>query len=131
MTRLVPFAAPEQIVLDIDTTDMAPHGTKKGPGFITATPVTTVTCRCTFSAAIMAVRAAAVQQLGAAVGSRKEVERIVQQIGSAGRKCDHPTRRLGDSVWTNSDLCEQNRVDFVLGMARKLALGRSGRGGSS
>jgi hypothetical protein len=39
-------AAPDQIVLDIDTTDVALHGIRKAASF-TATTITTVTCRCT------------------------------------------------------------------------------------
>ncbi len=54
-------ASPEEIVLDIDTTDVPCTAIRKAASF-TATTITTVTCPCTFSRRAPVVRAPALRQ---------------------------------------------------------------------
>jgi Transposase DDE domain group 1 len=117
--------APEQIVLDIDTTDMALHGHQEGRfyhghyGHYCYLPLYIF---CGDHVLCARLRPSSI---GPAVGSKKEVERIVQQI-----RLRWPEVRIilrGDSGFCADELmawCEQNRVDFVLGMARNQRLER-------
>jgi hypothetical protein len=115
--------APEQIVLDIDTTDMALHGKQEGRfyhGHYHHYCYLPLYIFCGDHVLCARLRPSSI---GPAVGSKKEVERIVQQI-----RLRWPEVRIilrGDSGFCVDELmtwCEQNRVDFVLGMARNKRL---------
>src|SRR6202049_276116 len=115
--------APEQIVLDIDTTDMALHGKQEGRfyhGHYHHYCYLPLYIFCGDHVLCARLRPSSI---GPAVGSKKEVERIVQQI-----RLRWPEVRIilrGDSGFCVDALmtwCEQSRVDFVLGMARNKRL---------
>jgi hypothetical protein len=115
--------APEQIVLDIDTTDMALHGKQEGRfyhGHYHHYCYLPLYIFCGDHVLCARLRPSSI---GPAVGSKKEVERIVQQI-----RLRWPEVRIilrGDSGFCVDELmtwCEQNRVDFVLGMAQNKRL---------
>jgi hypothetical protein len=115
--------APEQIVLDIDTTDMPLHGKQEGRfyhGHYHHYCYLPLYIFCGDHVLCARLRPSSI---GPAVGSKKEVERIVQQI-----RLRWPEVRIilrGDSGFCVDELmtwCEQNRVDFVLGMARNKRL---------
>jgi Transposase DDE domain group 1 len=117
--------APEEIVLDIDTTDMALHGKQEGRfyhghyGHYCYLPLYIF---CGDHVLCARLRPSSI---GPAVGSKKEVERIVQQI-----RLRWPEVRIivrGDSGFCVDELmtwCEHNRVDYVVGMARNQRLER-------
>ena len=114
---------PEQIVLDIDTTDMALHGKQEGRfyhghyGHYCYLPLYIF---CGDHVLCARLRPSSI---GPAVGSKKEIERVVQQI-----RLRWPEVRIvvrGDSGFCVDEImtwCEQNRVDYVLGMARNKRL---------
>ncbi len=115
--------APEQIVLDIDTTDMALHGKQEGRfyhGHYRHYCYLPLYIFCGDHVLCARLRPSSI---GPAVGSKKEVARIVQQI-----RLRWPEVRIilrGDSGFCVDELmtwCEQNQVDFVLGMARNKRL---------
>ena len=115
--------APEQIVLDIDTTDMALHGHQEGRfyhghyGHYCYLPLYIF---CGDHVLCSRLRPSSI---GPAVGSRKEIERVVKQI-----RLRWPGVRIvvrGDSGFCVDELmtwCEQTRVDYVFGMARNKRL---------
>lgn len=115
--------APEQIILDIDTTDMALHGKQEGRfyhghyGHYCYLPLYIF---CGDHVLCSRLRPSSI---GPAVGSRKEMERVVTQI-----RLRWPEVRIvvrGDSGFCVDELmtwCEQNRVDYVFGMARNKRL---------
>jgi hypothetical protein len=115
--------APQQIVLDIDTTDMALHGNQEGRfyhGYYGHYCYLPLYIFCGEHVLCARLRPS---NIGPAVGSRKEVERIVKQI----RQCWPEVRIIlrGDSGFCADELmawCEQNSVDFVIGMARNKRL---------
>ena len=116
-------SAPEQIVLDIDTTDMALHGKQEDRffhgyyGHYCYLPLYIV---CGSHVLCARLRPS---NVGPAVGSKKEVERVVGQI-----RQHWPDVRIvlrGDSGFCTDEImtwCEENRVDYVLGMARNKRL---------
>lgn len=115
--------APEQIVLDIDTTDMALHGKQEGRfyhGHYRHYCYLPLYIFCGDHVLCARLRPSSI---GPAVGSKKEVERIVRQI-----RLQWPQVRIilrGDSGFCVDELmtwCEQNGVDYVLGMARNKRL---------
>ena len=115
--------APEQIVLDIDTTDMALHGHQEGRfyhghyGHYCYLPLYIF---CGDHVLCSRLRPSST---GPAVGSRKEIERVVKQI-----RLRWPGVRIvvrGDSGFCVDELmtwCEQTRVDYVFGLARNKRL---------
>jgi hypothetical protein len=116
-------AAPEEIVLDIDTTDMALQGKQEGRfyhghyGHYCYLPLYIF---CGDHVLCARLRPSSI---GPAVGSRKEIERVVTQI----RQCWPEVRIIvrGDSGFCVNELmqwCEENRVDYVVGMARNKRL---------
>jgi hypothetical protein len=117
--------AREEIVLDLDTTDLALHGKQEGRfyhghyGHYCYLPLY-IFCGDHVLCARLRPSSS-----GPAVGSQKEVERIVQQI-----RLRWPEVRIilrGDSGFCADQLmtwCEQNRVGYVLGMARNQRLER-------
>jgi hypothetical protein len=111
--------APPQIVLDIDTTDMALHGNQEGKfyhGYYKHYCYLPLYIFCGDHVLCARLRPSSI---GPAVGSRKEVERVVQQI-----RRSWPEVRIilrGDSGFCSDELmtwCEKSGVDFVVGMAR-------------
>jgi hypothetical protein len=118
-------SAPAQIILDIDTTDMALHGKQEGRfyhGHYRHYCYLPLYIFCGDHVLCARLRPSSV---GPAVGSKKEVERIVKQI----RQCWPAVRIIlrGDSGFCVDELmswCEQNGVDYVLGMARNQRLER-------
>ena len=115
--------APEQIVLDIDTTDMALHGKQEGRfyhGHYHHHCYLPLYIFCGDHVLCARLRPSSI---GPAVGSKKEVARIVEQI-----RVRWPAVQIilrGDSGFCVDELmtwCEQNRVDYVLGLARNKRL---------
>lgn len=110
---------PQRIVLDIDTTDMALHGNQEGKfyhGYYKHYCYLPLYIFCGDHVLCARLRPSSV---GPAVGSRKEVERIVQQIRQRWPDVEIVLR--GDSGFCSDELmawCEGNRVDYVVGMAR-------------
>jgi hypothetical protein len=111
--------APQQIVPDIDTTDMALHGNQEGKfyhGYYKHYCYLPLYIFCGDHVLCARLRPSSI---GPAVGSRKEVERVVQQI-----RRSWPEVRIilrGDSGFCSDELmtwCEKNGMDFVVGMAR-------------
>jgi hypothetical protein len=111
--------APQQIVLDIDTTDMALHGNQEEKfyhGYYKHYCYLPLYIFCGDHVLCARLRPSSI---GPAVGSRKEVERVVQQIRQRWPEVSIILR--GDSGFCSDELmtwCEKNRVDFVVGMAR-------------
>ncbi len=112
--------APAQIVLDIDTTDMALHGNQEDRfyhGYYKHYCYLPLYIFCGDHVLCARLRPSSI---GPAVGSRKEVERIVQQIRQRWPEVEIILR--GDSGFCSNELmswCEQqDRVEYVVGMAR-------------
>ena len=111
--------ASEQIVLDIDTTDLALHGKQEGRFYHGHYGHSCYLPRYIFCGDRVLCARLRPSSIGPAVGSRKEVERIVRQI-----RLRWPEVRIvvrGDSgfcVDERMTWCEANRVDYVVGMAR-------------
>jgi Transposase DDE domain group 1 len=110
---------PPQIVLDIDTTDMALHGNQEGKfyhGYYQHYCYLPLYIFCGDHVLCARLRPSSI---GPAVGSRKEVGRIVQQIRQRWPEVEIILR--GDSGFCSDELmrwCEQSRVEYVVGMAR-------------
>jgi hypothetical protein len=116
--------APAQIVLDIDTTDMALHGNQEDKfyhGYYKHYCYLPLYIFCGNHVLCARLRPSSI---GPAVGSQKEVERIVKQIHQ--RWPDVEIILRGDSGFCADELmrwCENNdRVDFVVGVARNQRL---------
>jgi DDE family transposase len=115
--------APEQIVLDIDTTDMALHGNQEEKfyhGYYKHHCYLPLYIFCGDHVLCARLRPSSI---GPAVGSRKEVQRIVQQIRQRWPEVAIILR--GDSGFCADELltwCEENRVDYVVGVARNQRL---------
>jgi len=115
--------APEQIVLDIDTTDMALHGHQEGRfyhGHYGPHCYLPLYIFCGDHVLCARLRPSSI---GPAVGAKKEVARVVQQIRR--RWPDVQIILRGDSGFCVDELmawCEETRVDYVLGLARNKRL---------
>jgi hypothetical protein len=116
-------APPQQIVLDIDTTDMALHGNQEGKfyhGYYKHYCYLPLYIFCGAHVLCARLRPSSV---GPAVGSRKEVERIVDQIRRRWPEVEIILR--GDSGFCSDELltwCEENNVNYVVGVARNQRL---------
>jgi hypothetical protein len=114
---------PEQIVLDIDTTDLPLHGQQEGRffhGYYDNYCYLPLYVFCGEHVLCARLREA---NHDAAFGSLAEIERLVGQIRSAWPEVKIILR--GDSGFCRNELmswCESHRVDFVLGMARNQRL---------
>jgi hypothetical protein len=115
--------APEQIVLDIDTTDLPLHGKQEGRffhGYYDNYCYLPLYIFCGEHVLCSRLREA---NHDAAFGGLVEIERIVAQI-----RCAWPEVKIilrGDSGFCRNELmswCENHRVDFVFGMARNQRL---------
>ena len=115
--------APVQIVLDIDTTDLALHGNQEEKfyhGYYKHHCYLPLYIFCGDHVLCARLRPSSI---GPAVGSRKEVERIVKQIRQ--RWPDVVILLRGDSGFCADELltwCEENHVDYVVGVARNQRL---------
>jgi Transposase DDE domain group 1 len=115
--------APVQIVLDIDTTDMALHGNQEEKfyhGYYKHHCYLPLYIFCGDHVLCARLRPSSI---GPAVGSRKEVERIVKQIRQ--RWPDVVIILRGDSGFCADELltwCEENHLDYVVGVARNQRL---------
>ena len=115
--------APAQIVLDIDTTDMALHGNQEDKfyhGYYKHYCYLPLYIFCGDHVLCARLRPSSI---GPAVGSRKEVDRIVKQIRQRWPSVEIILR--GDSGFCADELlrwCENNRVEYVVGVARNQRL---------
>lgn len=115
--------APEQIILDVDTTDLPLHGQQEGRFFHGY-----YDCYCYLPLYVFCgeqVLCARLREANhdAAFGSRQEIERIVAQIRTAWPSVKIILR--GDSGFCRNELmswCESQGVEFVFGMARNQKL---------
>ncbi|MFN7921607.1 MAG: IS1380 family transposase [Bryobacteraceae bacterium] len=114
---------PSEIIVDIDTTDMALHGKQEGRffhGYYGHYCYLPLFIFCGDHVLRARLRPSSI---GPAVGAQKEVARVVQQIRERW-----PAVRIilrGDSGFCVDELmtwCEDNRVDYVLGLARNKRL---------
>jgi hypothetical protein len=116
-------AAPEQIVLDIDTTDVALHGNQEGRfyhGYYDHYCYLPLYVFCGEHVLCARLRRS---NIDPSLGSVQEIQRIVERIRAAWPEVKIMLR--GDSGFCRDELmswCEANRVDYVLGMARNTRL---------
>ena len=116
-------AAPEQIILDIDTTDMALHGNQEDRffhGYYGHYCYLPLYIFCGDHVLCARLRPS---NIGPAVGSTQEIQRVVQHIRQ--RWPDVRIVVRGDSGFCVDELmswCEHNRVDYLIGMARNQRL---------
>jgi DDE family transposase len=111
--------APDEIVLDIDTTDVALHGKQEGCFFHGYYDHYCYLPLYVFSGEHLLCARLRPANIDASAGSLTEIRRIVEQI----RQC-WPQIRItlrGDSGFCRDELmswCEDNRVGYVFGFAR-------------
>ena len=116
-------AAPEQIVLDIDTTDFAIHGEQEGRFYHGYYDRYCYLPLYVFAGEHVLCARLRPSNIDPSAGSRKEIERIVKQIRAAWP--DVPIVLRGDSGFCREELmawCESNQVDYVFGLARNVRL---------
>ena len=115
--------APDQIVLDVDTTDLPLHGQQEGRffhGYYDSYCYLPLYIFCGEHVLCARLREA---NRDAAFGSLQEVRRIVAQIRATWPEVKITLR--GDSGFCRNELmswCENNGVDFVFGLARNQRL---------
>jgi hypothetical protein len=115
--------APEQIILDVDTTDLPLHGKQEGRffhGYYDSYCYLPLYIFCGEHVLCARLREA---NHDAAFGSLAEIQRIVAQMRAAWPEVKIILR--GDSGFCRNELmswCENNKVDFVFGMARNQRL---------
>lgn len=115
--------APEQIVLDIDTTDLALHGEQEGRFYHGYYDHYCYLPLYIFAGEYVLCARLRRSNIDPSAGSRKEIERIVRRI-----RASWPAVRIvlrGDSGFCREELmawCEDNGVDYVFGMARNVRL---------
>jgi hypothetical protein len=115
--------APEQIVLDVDTTDLPLHGHQEGRffhGYYDEYCYLPLYIFCGEHVLCARLRES---NHDAAFGCLAEIQRIVAQIRAAWPEVKIILR--GDSGFCRNELmswCENNRVDFVFGLARNQRL---------
>jgi Transposase DDE domain group 1 len=115
--------APEEIVLDIDTTDVALHGGQEGRFFHGYYDHYCYLPLYVFSGEHLLCVRLRPANIDASAGSLAEVQRIIEQI-----RRHWPEVRLilrGDSGFCRDELmswCEEQRVDYVFGFARNTRL---------
>jgi len=115
--------APEQIVLDIDTTDFAIHGEQEGRFYHGYYDQYCYLPLYIFAGEHVLCARLRRRNIDPSAGSCQEIERIVQRI-----RRTWPDVRIivrGDSGFCREELmawCEANDVDYVFGMARNVRL---------
>jgi hypothetical protein len=115
--------APEQIVLDIDSTDFAIHGAQEGRFFHGFYGHYCYLPLYVFAGDHVLCARLRRSNTDAAAGSKDEMERIVKRIRAAWPKVKIIVR--GDSGFCRDEImvwCESNAVDYVLGVARNKRL---------
>jgi hypothetical protein len=116
---------PEQIILDVDTTDLPLHGKQEGRffhGYYDAYCYLPLYVFCGEHVLCARLRES---NHDASFGSLPEIRRIVAQIRAAWPEVKIVLR--GDSGFCRNELmrwCEDNQVDFVFGLARNQRLRR-------
>lgn len=116
-------AAPEQIVLDIDTTDFAIHGEQEGRFYHGYYDRYCYLPLYVFAGEHVLCARLRPSNIDPSAGSRKEIERIVKQIRAAWPEV--PIVLRGDSGFCREELmawCEDNQLDYVFGLARNVRL---------
>lgn len=116
-------AAPEEIVLDIDTTDVALHGNQEGRFFHGYYDHYCYLPLYIFSGEHLLGARLRCANIDASAGSLSEIRRIVEQIREHWPQVRITLR--GDSGFCRDELmswCEDHRVDFVFGLARNSRL---------
>ena len=111
--------APEQIILDIDTTDTPLHGQQEGRFFHGYYGHYCYLPLYIFSGQQVLCARQRVANQDAAAGSLEELQRIVKQIRKAWPKVKIVLR--ADSGFCRDELlswCEQQQLDYVVGLAR-------------
>jgi hypothetical protein len=117
--------APEEIVLDVDATDLPLHGEQEGRffhGYYDSYCYLPLYIFCGDQILCARLRQA---NSDAATGTVAEIQRIVTQLRAAWPEVKIVLR--GDSGFCRNELmswCEANRVDYVLGLARNQRLRR-------
>jgi hypothetical protein len=117
--------APKQIVLDVDTTDLPLHGKQEGRffhGYYDSYCYLPLYIFCGEHVLCARLREA---NHDASFDSLREIQRIVAQLRATWPEVKIILR--GDSGFCRNELmswCEDNRVDFLLGMARNQRLRR-------
>jgi hypothetical protein len=112
-------AAPDQIVLDIDTTDFAIHGEQEGRFYHGYYDHYCYLPLYVFAGEHVLCARLRPSNIDPSAGSRKEIERIVRRIRAAWPEVQIVLR--GDSGFCREELmawCEANRVEYVFGMSR-------------
>jgi hypothetical protein len=118
-------AAPEEIVLDVDATDMPLHGEQEGRffhGYYDSYCYLPLYIFCGDQILCARLRQS---NSDAAAGSLAEIQRIVAQLRAAWPEVKIILR--GDSGFCRNELmswCEGNRVEYVFGLARNQRLRR-------
>jgi Transposase DDE domain group 1 len=110
---------PEQIVLDLDVTDLPLHGQQEGRFFHGFYDSYCYLPLYIFSGEHLLCARLRTADQDASAGSTKEVKRIVKQIRQAWPQVQIVVR--ADSGFCREGLmkwCEKNQVDYVLGVAR-------------
>ena len=116
---------PEEIVLDVDATDLPLHGEQEGRffhGYYDSYCYLPLYIFCGDQILCARLRQS---NTDAAAGSLAEIQRIVAQIRAAWPKVKIVLR--GDSGFCRNELmswCEANQVDYVFGLARNQRLRR-------
>jgi hypothetical protein len=115
--------APEEIVLDIDTTDFAIHGEQEGRFYHGYYDHYCYLPLYVFAGEHVLCARLRPSNIDASAGSRQEIERIVKRI-----RVHWPQVKIlvrGDSGFCREELmawCEAHGVDYVFGMARNSLL---------
>jgi Transposase DDE domain group 1 len=116
-------AGPEQIVLDIDTTDFALHGEQEGRFYHGYYDHYCYLPLYVFAGEHVLCARLRPSNIDPSAGSRKEIERIVQRIRARWPEVKIVLR--ADSGFCREELmawCEANQVDYVFGLARNSLL---------
>lgn len=118
-----PTAAPEEIVLDIDTTDLAIHGEQEGRFYHGYYDHYCYLPLYVFAGEHVLCARLRPSNIDPSTGSRKEIERIVKRIRASWPEVKIVLR--GDAGFCREELmawCEANQVDYVFGLARNCLL---------
>jgi Transposase DDE domain group 1 len=116
-------AAPEQVVLDIDTTDFAIHGEQEGRFYHGYYDHYCYLPLYVFAGEHVLCARLRPSNIDPSAGSRKEIERIIRQLRAAWPGV--PILLRGDSGFCREELmawCENHQVDYVFGLARNVRL---------
>ena len=116
-------SAPEEIVLDIDSTDFAIHGEQEGRFYHGYYDHYCYLPLYVFAGEHVLCARLRPSNIDPSAGSRKEIERIVKRIRARWAEVKIVLR--GDAGFCREELlawCETNDVDYVFGMARNCLL---------